>query len=160
MSRLRGMDEGGGAMKVIDATRDRSRPLWRAWRRRLHGAIARTLTSSAPVETWRASLPALANAAETAMRANLEYEFHSRGREMMPRSEYEGIREQRAELEPVIASVMGPKRIAAILDRAGVDIERTARLLELVGTSVADALAFLEVMDVVMLDDGSARGAA
>lgn len=145
---------------VIDATRDHSRPMWRAWRRRLHGAIARTLISSTPRETWSQSLPALAAAAEKAMRAGIAHEFHSRGRDMMPDSEYEGIRAQRAEIEPMIAAVMGPRRCAQILERAGIDLDRAARLLELVGPSVSDALAFLDVVDVVMLDGGSARGAA
>lgn len=94
------------------------------------------------------------------MRAGLEHEFHLRGREMMDASEYDGIRAQRAEIEPAVAAMMGPKRCAQILERAGIDLDRAARLLDLVGPSVSDALAFLDVVDLVMLDNGSARGAA
>jgi hypothetical protein len=145
-------------MKVIDARRNPARAAWRVWRRRLQGVVMRTLASAAPREAWSASLPALAAAAEAARRAQLAHEHHRRGRDM-DAAAYDSVRAERSKIEPVIAAIMGPRRCVQILGIAGVDLERAMRLLELVGPSVSEALAFTDVVDVMLLDDDR-RGAA
>jgi hypothetical protein len=146
-------------MIVIDGRRDPARAAWRSWRRRLQGAISRTLASSTPAETWSQALPALNAAADAAKRAQLAHQFHQHGRDsdddMLTR-----ICAGRVEPEAIVAATMGPKRCVQILMHAGVDFDRAFRLVERVGASVSAALAFADVPSVVVLDDEGERGAA
>lgn len=145
-------------MKVIDATRNSARPLWRSWRRRLQGAITRTIASSTPRETWRRELPALDRAADAAMRAQLEHQYHEHGRDA-DNETINAFREGRAEAEALMAATMGPKRCVQILVHAGVDFERAMQLLEAVGPDATKAIGFADVIDIVVLDE-EARGAS
>jgi len=146
-------------MIVVDTTRrNPARAAWRSWRRRLQGVLTRTLASAAPLETWTQAVPTLNAAAEAAMRAQLEHEYHARGRSM-PAGAYEALRDERAKVQPIVAVTMGPQRCVEILCYAGVDFPRALRLLEVVGAAVSEVIAFADVIDVVLLDDES-RGAA
>ena len=146
-------------MNVIDATRDHSRPLWRAWRRRLHGAIARTLISSSPRETWRKELPALLTAAEAARRAALQHEMHQHRRDPDP-AWLDETAVLRVDAEEYAGATMMIGRAVYILGVSGIDRDRAMRLCADVGPAVVAALAWLDVVDVVMLGDEGARGAA
>lgn len=145
-------------MIIVDARRDRTQQPWRRWRRRLHGAVERALRSPTPATTWRAELPALAAAGEQAMRATLDQKLLEHGRD--PEAAWvQRHRAVRAEAEVIVAATMGPARAAKLLAAAGIDLDRAMRLVELVGPAVADAVAFLDVLDVLQLD-GRVRGAA
>jgi hypothetical protein len=146
-------------VKVIDARRDPSQPIWRKWKRCTHGAVVCTLAAPSPRQAWARALPRLSKIADDGMRLAAEHQFHLRGSEMQPAA-YESVREQRAQIVPVIAETMEEWRIADLLGRAGVDLERAVRLIDAVGAeAAAQAVAFLDVIDVLLLDD-EARGAA
>jgi hypothetical protein len=143
---------------VVDATKSPERAAWRAWRRRLQGAVTRTLASPTPAATWKEALPSLNAAAERAVRLAHEHEFHVRGRSTTP-TMFNEVLAERAQAQELVALIMGPKRCVQILYTAGVSFERAMQLLELVGPAVADALAFADVFNVIRLEDET-RGAA
>jgi len=145
-------------MIVVDATTEAAQRLWRSWRRRLHGAVTRTLSSASRAETWRASLPALHDAEVRAVREQLRKQHHGYGRDVTEERIDDIIADQEAG-KHIAAATMRPARACALLVEAGIDRPRAIELVMSLGTAVIEAIAFLEVVTLVELDD-TARGAA
>ena len=145
--------------QFIDATRKPSHAAMRAARRRLLGMADRASRSTDPTATWRQDMPALAAAADKAQRELLIAELHRHGRD--PGAEWlDAHLQDRATAVQYAAATMSPATAAQILARAGVELRRAVKLVMAVGPSVADAIAWLSVVDLIAIDDAGERGAA
>lgn len=146
-------------MKVIDATRDRTRPLIRRWKGRLKGCVDRTLASANPAETWAAQLPLLKADANRAVRAMMVRDLRRAGWD--PDAEWLADRfAARAVAEAVVARDISAERVAYLLIVAGLDDDRILRLSTTVELEqVAAAVAHLEVIDALLPSD-DVRGLA
>lgn len=145
-------------LHFIDATRDQVRPLLRRWRGQLRGAVVSALASPSPREAWAKSLPGLTAASRRLARMMVVEELSRHGRD--PDSAW--LREAetaRSNAERIAALMMGPARAAKLLVAEGIDLDRAMRLVVAVGPRVADAVAWLDVLDVITLDQ-TRRGAA
>ncbi|MGH8277601.1 MAG: hypothetical protein ACRETH_13000 [Steroidobacteraceae bacterium] len=117
-------------------------------------AVGYTLTG----DTREHALFLLREAGRMAVREQLRVQHHGFGRHVSEERIDEIVATQ-AEGEAVAAATMLPARTCAPLVEAGIDRKRAIELVMSVGTAVIEAVAFLEVVTIVELDD-AARGAA
>lgn len=143
----------------VDTTKKPRRSASRAFCRRLLGTVDRALRSSTPTATWREATPALAIAADKAHRELLVAEMHRHGRD--PDDDWlDAHLADRAKAVAIAAATMSPATAVHILERTGVEINRAVKAVVAVGPAIADTIAWLSVVDLLVIDDADQRGAA